>query len=132
MSISSLITKATSGALRAVAKAPASGAPPVSLSTPHFVALGKLLSGLPVSAILAIIANHATVDSDIDLAEKTAGLIAMAFPPGALVASDAQMAISALKFLIDAAGIGATPIHVSGGVPAWYPPGGGPGSFRGR
>jgi hypothetical protein len=132
MSIFSTLTRAAQTALKAVgAQAPAEPALK-TLSAAHLDALGKVISGFPLDDVLKLVTNTATIDSDLDLADQAAGLVALAFPPGALVAGEAQMAVEALKFVLDAAGVGSAPIHVAPGVPSWFPPGGGPGQMRGR
>lgn len=99
---------------------------------PAFGAVGKLLALLPVTDILAVIEGRATVDTELDLAERAAGVVAAAFPPGAIAAGEVEMALKALQFLLDAAGVGPKPFRLKGGVPASFPPGGGPGPYRGR
>ena len=96
----------------------------------HLNALAKLIAGLPVADLAALLDGTATVDTALDLAQQATGLIAAAFPPAAITAGEIGMALQALQFLLDAAGAGADP--ATGGVPAAFPPGGGPGPDRGR
>ena len=77
--------------------------------------LGKLLALLPVADIVALIEQRATVDTTIDLAERVAGIVKIAFPPGALTAAEVGFALEALKFVLDAAGVGSSPVR--GGEP---------------
>jgi len=102
----------------------------IALTPANLGALAKIVQGFPTGDFLAIVNGTATVDSDLDLAQQVLGLVAAAFPPGALVAGEIGIALEALQFLLDAAGAGADP--VTGGVPAAFPPGGGPGPDRGR
>ena len=72
--------------------------------------LGKLLALLPVEDIVALIEQRATVDTTLDLAERVAELVKIAFPPGALTAAEVGFALEALKFVLDAAGVGSSPV----------------------
>ena len=88
----------------------------VSLLTPaHLTALAKLIAGLPFGDLAALLDGTATTDTVLDLAEQATALIGAAFPPGALVAGEVGFALEALQFLLDAAGVGASP--VTGGQP---------------
>ena len=88
----------------------------LALLTPaHLTALAKLVAGLPVADLAALLDGTATIDTVLDLAEQATGLIAAAFPPGALIAGEVGFAIEALQFLLDAGGVGASP--VKGGEP---------------
>ena len=78
-------------------------------------ALAKIVEGFPLADFLAILNGTATVDTDLDLAEQVVGLVAIAFPPGASAAGEVGIALQALKFLLDAAGTGGSP--VTGGQP---------------
>jgi hypothetical protein len=98
----------------------------------HFNSLAKLIGGLPVADIVALIDGRGSLDSDLALAESAAALVGIAFPPGAITAGEVEFALEALQFLLDAAGLGADPFKIQGGVPAAFPPGGGPGPYRGR
>ena len=88
----------------------------MTLPTPAALsALAKIVEGFPLADFLAILNGTATVDSDLDLAEQVVGLVAAAFPPGALVAGEIGIALQALQFLLDAAGKGGSP--AAGGQP---------------
>ena len=88
----------------------------MTLPTPTALsALAKIVEGFPLADFLAILNGTATVDSDLDLAEQVVGLVAAAFPPGALVAGEIGIALQALQFLLDAAGKGGSP--ATGGQP---------------
>jgi hypothetical protein len=102
------------------------------LTGSHFQALARLAAGLPVAELVQLIEGRASVDVDIDLAERAAALFAAAFPAAAITAGEIELALTALKYLLDAAGVGGNPFVITGGVPAAFPPGGGPGSYRGR
>jgi hypothetical protein len=104
----------------------------LTLTSGHYGALAKLLGGLPVGDLTNLFDGRATVDTDLDLAEQAAALVAVAFPPAAITAGEVELALEALQFLFDAAGLGAQPFKIEGGVPAAFPPGGGPGPYRGR
>ncbi len=99
---------------------------PIALLTPaHLLALGNFASALPVDDIADLLDGTATVDTTLDLAEKAAKLVAMAFPPAAIAAGDADLALEALRFLLDAIGAASNP--VTGGMPPnWHP---GPGVY---
>jgi hypothetical protein len=112
--------------------AAAPGAAPPSLTSARFTALAKLIGGLPVDDILAAIEGRGSIDTDLELAERVAALVGVAFPPGAITAGEVEGGLEALQFLLDAAGLGANPFKIQGGVPAAFPPGGGPGPYRGR
>jgi hypothetical protein len=108
---------------------PSAGAAP---SAPALGPLGQMLSLIPVADLVALFEGRGTVDTDLDLAARAAKLVALAFPPGAMAAGDVALALEALRYVLDAAGVGPTPIHIEGGVPDAFPPGGGPGTYRGR
>lgn len=100
-----------------------------TLSQTGLASLARIVSGFPISDVMDILSGTATVDTDLDLAQQVVGLVAAAFPPGALVAGEVGLALEALQFLLDAAGQGSLP--VTGGVPAAFPSGGGT-SYRER
>lgn len=87
----------------------------IALTPAHLTALAKLVAGLPFGDLAALLAGTATADTVLDLAEQATGLIAAAFPPGALVAGEVGFAIEALQFLLDAAGVGADPMTIEPG-----------------
>ncbi len=103
-----------------------------TLSTAQFDALAKLLRGLPVGDLVNLIEGRATLDSSLTLAESAAALVAAVFPPGAITAGEVEFALEGLQFLLDAAGLGPNPFKIVGGIPPAFPPGGGPGPYRGR
>jgi hypothetical protein len=105
---------------------------PSSLPSARFSALAKLIGGLPVADIVAAIEGRGSIDTDLELAERVAALVGVAFPPGAITAGEVEGGLEALQFLLDAAGLGANPFKIQGGVPLGFPPGGGPGPYRGR
>ncbi len=80
-----------------------------------FQALAKVLSGLPADDLVALISGNGTVDTALDLAERAASLIAVAYPPGALAAEEAKFGLGLLQYLLDASGYGSSP--VKGGYP---------------
>ncbi len=128
MALADLVRQLGEALLGAVA--PSNAALP--LSSAHFDALAKLLGGLPVGALIDLIEGRATVDSGLQLAESAAALVAAVFPPGAITAGEVELALEGLQFLLDAAGVGPNPFKIAGGIPAAFPPGGGPGPYRGR
>jgi len=128
MALASLVRQLGEALLGAVA--PANGSK--TLSSAHFDALAKLLGGLPVGDLIDLIDGRATVDSGLDLAESAAALVAAVFPPGAITAGEVELALEGLQFLLDAAGVGANPFKIAGGIPVGFPPGVGPGPHRGR
>jgi len=87
----------------------------IALTPANLGALAKIVQGFPTGDFLAIVNGAATVDGDIDLAEQVLGLVAAAFPPGALVAGEIGIALEALQFLLDAAGKGSTPMTIEPG-----------------
>ncbi len=118
------------GAALLGAAAPTDG--PQIPTSAHYGALAKLIGSLPVSGIVELIEGRATIDSDLELAESAAKLVGAAFPPGAITAREVELGLEALQFLLDAAGLGSQPFKIQGGIPIAFPPGGGPGSYRGR
>ena len=76
----------------------------------HLGPLGKLLALLPVEDIVALIEQRATLDTTLDLAERVAGIVKIAVPPAALTAAEVGFALEALKFVLDAAGVGSSPV----------------------
>ena len=86
-----------------------------ALTPAHLTALAKLVAGLPVADLGALLAGTATADTVLDLAEQAVGLVAAAFPPGALVAGEVGFALEALQFLLDGAGVGADPVTIEPG-----------------
>jgi hypothetical protein len=100
------------------------------LTPAHLSALAALLQLLPTGDLIALLSGGATVDTVIGIAEQAASIVKWAIPPAALPAEAARMALQALQFLLDAVGVGANP--VTGGIPNAFPPGGGPGPYRGR
>jgi hypothetical protein len=123
---------ALSDLLRGWGRSMFGGTPDTTPSLAGYGALGKLIAGLPIADLLQVLEGRATIDTELDLAEKSAALIATAFPPGAIAAGEVELALRALQFLLDAAGVGPHPFRLQGGVPAGFPPGGGPGPYRGR
>ena len=87
----------------------------IALTPTHLTALAKLVAGLPVADLAAVLSGTATTDTVLGLAEQATGLIAAAFPPGALIAGEIGLALSALQFLLDASGAGGN--IVTGGQP---------------
>jgi hypothetical protein len=112
MALTNLVRLLGEALVRAVAPPPAVAALPTS---GHYDALAKLIGGMPVSDLLALIDGRGTVDTDLALAEQAATLVAVAFPPAAITASEIKMALETLQFLLDAAGFGSSPIHITGG-----------------
>lgn len=100
------------------------------LTPAHLGALATLLQLLPTGDLLALLSGRATVDAVVGIAEQAASIVKWAIPPAALPAEAAGMALQALQFLLDAVGVGDNP--VTGGIPEAFPPGGGPGPYRGR
>jgi hypothetical protein len=95
-----------------VAATPASA--PV-ITPAHFTALAKLIGGLPVDQLLALIEGQSTVDNAIGLAEQAASLVAAAFPPAAITAGEVEFGLEALRFVCGVAGLGSTPIQITPG-----------------
>ena len=78
-------------------------------------ALAKLISGLPIGELLDLIEGRATLDEGFDIAGAAVGLVAAAFPPSALAAGELAVALEALRYLFDAAGVGGRPIPIEPG-----------------
>lgn len=102
------------------------------LTVAHLSALVRFLPLVPVSDLIALATGRGSYDNALDLAEAGASIVARAFPPVAITAVEVKLALEALQFLLDAAGVGPRPFKIQGGVPAAFPPGGGPGPYRGR
>ncbi len=81
----------------------------------HFAGLAKLIGGLPVGNLLALIEGRATLNDGIDLLEQAARIVGAAFPPAAITVGEVEFGLEALKFICGAAGLGAAPLHVSPG-----------------
>jgi hypothetical protein len=82
---------------------------------PGFQSLAKLLSGLPIGELLDLIEGRATLDEGFDLASEAVKLFALAFPPDALAAGEAALALGALQWLLDASGAGSSPLRIAPG-----------------
>ena len=91
-----------------------SGATP-ALTDAHMVALAPFLQLLPVSDLIAFAQGEGTVDTAVDIAEAGASILARAFPPAALTAEEVGLALEALRFLLDAAGLGPSPFQIEPG-----------------
>ena len=104
----------------------------LALLTPaHLTALAKLIAGLPVADLAALLSGTVTADTVLDLAEQATCLIAAAFPPGALIAGEVGFALQALQWLLDASGAGGD-VVAGGDLADASRPGGGSGPYRGR
>lgn len=100
------------------------------LTPAHLNSLATLLQLLPIGDLIALLTGGATIDTVLSVAEQATSIVKWAIPPAALPAEVAGMALQALQCLLDAIGVGADP--VTGGIPPAFPPGGGPGPYRGR
>ena len=100
---------------------PASNASPAAriaaLSPSHCGALGSLLSLLPVNDLIALAEGNGSVDDVLDVAERGADLVRVAFPPAAIAAEEVKLGLEALQFLLDLAGVGPDPFKITGGYP---------------
>jgi len=88
-----------------------------ALSAAHLGPLAKLIGGLPAADLVALIGGRGTVDSNIELVEQAASLVATAFPPAAITATEVEIGLEALRLLLDAAGVGRAPfkLHIAPG-----------------
>lgn len=123
------VLKAVGGNVAAPPAAPAP-LPPVptatraaALTPAHFSALASLFNLLPIDDIVALINGAATVDNVLDLAQRAAEIVKVAFPPAAMTAGEVSLALEALKFILDASGVGPDPFVVTGGLPPSVNPG---------
>ena len=93
--------------------APATAGPCVSPA--HFEALGKLMGDLPIGALVQLFEGRSTFDSGLEIAERGAEIVAAAFPPAAITAREVEFGLEALRFLLNAAGIGPKPFRIAPG-----------------
>lgn len=89
--------------------------PAASISAPHLSALGTMLGLLPVADLIAIAEGRASWDDVLDAAAHGADIVRIAFPPAAMTAEEVKLALEALRFILDAAGVGPTPFHIEPG-----------------
>ena len=98
---------------------PASAAPfdsrVASLSASHLSSLGSLLGLLPTRDLVEIASGHATWDNVLDAAAHGADIVRAVFPPAAMTAIEVKLALEALRFILDAAGVGPTPFKIAPG-----------------
>ncbi|MDE3176404.1 MAG: hypothetical protein KGM15_09920 [Pseudomonadota bacterium] len=86
-----------------------------ALSAPQLGSLGTLLGLLPVSDLIDIVSGHATWDNALDAAAHGADIVRAVFPPAAMTAQEVKLALEALRFILDAAGVGPTPFRIEPG-----------------
>ena len=89
--------------------------PPPVLTGSHFGALAQFLALIPISDLISLANGSATIDTAADLAEAGAEIVARAFPPVAITAEEVKLGLEALRFLLDAAGLGPTPFKITPG-----------------
>jgi hypothetical protein len=108
-----VVVRFLTAALRAVQ----ADAKPVetALNSAHFVALRAFLPLLPIGDLIALVGGRGTVDNAIDVAQACANIVARAFPPAAIKAEEIWLALEALQFLADAAGVGKATIRIAPG-----------------
>ena len=100
-----------------------------ALTAAHLGALPRFLALIPIGDLIALANGTGNADNLLDVVEAGATVVARAFPPGAIAAGEVRLGLEALQILIDAAGLGSTPIHVTGG---YRPPTGGFDGARGH
>jgi hypothetical protein len=101
--------------LRALGAAAAPDAAAASLSTSHLRSLGALLGLLPVRDLIEIANGRASWDNVLDAAAHGADIVRAVFPPSAMTATEVKLALEALRFVLDAAGVGPTPFTIAPG-----------------
>jgi hypothetical protein len=121
MSLFSLITWAANGALKAVNGSPASDAPnPLSQIAAVVGALDKVCSDVS--------AGNLTLTDTFTLVNAIQAVLVDAGVEPAPLAELSKLGEAVLPMILEGYRSGA----IKGGIPAWYPPGGGPGTQRGR
>ena len=86
-----------------------------TLTGDHLSALGTLLKLLPVNDLVAIMTGQATWDNVLDAAEQGAEIVRDAFPPAAITAEEVELALEALRFVLDLAQVGSSPVAIAPG-----------------
>ena len=86
-----------------------------SLSASHLDSLGTLLGLLPIRDLIEIASGRATWDNVLDAMAQGADVVRAVFPPAAMTATEVKLALEALRFVLDAAGVGPTPFKLEPG-----------------
>lgn len=86
-----------------------------SLSASHLNSLGTLLGLLPIQDLIEIASGRATWDNVLDAMAHGADVVRAVFPPAAMTATEVKLALEALRFVLDAAGVGPTPFKIEAG-----------------